>query len=135
MMDGGSDFSVLIVDDHERTRKVMATLVSHLGIAEVVTAGDAQTALAQMRERSFDLVLSDYVMSPMDGFEFKRQFDEEAGADGAAFIMVTAYDSADVIERAASEGVELLFKPFRAAALVGILSRMMGREGVKRLLN
>ncbi len=86
MMDGGSDFSVLIVDDHERTRKVMATLVSHLGIAEVVTAGDAQTALAQMRERSFDLVLSDYVMSPMDGFEFKRQFDKEAAAEGAAFI-------------------------------------------------
>ena len=81
------------------------------------------------------MILSDYLMAPMDGFEFKRKVDEQAADDSGVFIMVTAYDTPDVIERAAKEGVELLFKPFRVSALVDAMTRIMGQEDVNRLLN
>ncbi len=132
MADAAASLSVLIVDDHERTRAVLATLVDRLGFGDVV--GDGVEALARLRERAFDLVLCDYHMAPWDGFELKRRMDADGMAKDVAFVLVTADSDFDVIERAVDAGIDVLIKPFKPATLVNVLNRNLGAERMALVL-
>ncbi len=90
MAESNSDFSVLIVDDHERMRAVLTTLVSRIGFRDVVSAANGDQALEKLHDQQFDLVLCDYHMSPCDGFELKRRLDADEVYADMAFVMVTA---------------------------------------------
>src|SRR6185436_2110938 len=59
--------SVLLVDDDAIQRKVGSLHLHGLGF-DVVTAADGIDALALLRSRPFDAVLSDVLMPRMDGF-------------------------------------------------------------------
>lgn len=130
-----TDLSVLIVDDHERTRAVLSTLVGQLGITDIASAGDGVEALEQLRKRVFDLVLCDYHMSPWNGFELKRRFDADDPDTDVAFVIVTADSDFDVVGRAAKAGVDLLIKPFKADALLNVLNRNLGADRMRQILS
>jgi DNA-binding NtrC family response regulator len=69
----GGNETVLIVDDNEDVRDVLAVIVGSLGY-EVLIAGDAAGALELIRSnRSIDLLVSDIVMSSgVKGFELAQ---------------------------------------------------------------
>ncbi|MBW2523072.1 MAG: response regulator [Deltaproteobacteria bacterium] len=61
--------TLLIVDDSEMARNALAEVLrSH--IREVLTAGNAEDALALLAERDVAVVVCDYLMPGMDGVEF-----------------------------------------------------------------
>jgi len=62
---------VLLVDDEESVRVVVAMLLHSLGVA-VLTAANGTEALNLYRSESFDLVLTDYGMPQMRGDELAR---------------------------------------------------------------
>jgi len=62
---------VLLVDDEESIRVVIAMLLSSLGVT-VVTARDATQALELYRSDTFDLVLTDYRMPGINGDQLAR---------------------------------------------------------------
>ena len=65
---------VLIVDDSTTIRKVVTGILERHGY-EAVAAADAQIALEALRGggQKFDLVLVDFVMPRMNGFQFCRE--------------------------------------------------------------
>src|SRR5450631_1933815 len=78
---------ILIVDDEEAIREVVSTLLEAQGY-ECASVGNGRLAQAYLGGHAVDLVLSDMVMSEMDGLSlvgWLRKNDPEVPA-----IMVTA---------------------------------------------
>ena len=64
-------YRILVVDDEESMRDVLAILLQREGY-EVVTAGSGVEALRQMEERPADVVLTDITMPRMDGIQLLK---------------------------------------------------------------
>lgn len=63
--------SILVVDDEEGLRNLASELLGLYGYT-VTTAESAEAALSILERKTFDLVLSDVVMTGMDGFELAK---------------------------------------------------------------
>jgi DNA-binding NtrC family response regulator len=101
---------VLVVDDEEAIRELLTDYLNKFGY-EVVCAADGQEAMQKYMKGHFDIVLSDFVMSPMDGLELLgeiRKMDPDA-----TFIMITGYPSIDSAMEAMKRGArDYITKPF-----------------------
>jgi two-component system response regulator PilR (NtrC family) len=101
---------VLVVDDEEGIRELLTDYLNKFGY-EVVCAADGQEAVREYTKGHFDIVLSDFVMSPMDGLELLaeiRKMDPDA-----TFIMITGYPSIDSAMEAMKMGArDYITKPF-----------------------
>lgn len=62
--------SILIVEDHPFQHLYLQNLFNELGEFDVVCARDGEAALACLKKRDFDLVLTDLLMPGMDGVQF-----------------------------------------------------------------
>src|SRR6185436_17993690 len=111
---------VLVVDDEQDTRELVAALLTTCG-AEVVLVGSATEALDQMKQQRFDLLISDIGMPDMNGYDLIsriRQLGEEHGGRTPAMAL-TAYAGIDDRKRALAAGYEMhIPKPFVAAELI-----------------
>lgn len=63
---------ILIADDDEVTRRVLASLLTRLG-HEVTGTADGFEALERLKRESFRVVISDWMMPGMDGLELTRR--------------------------------------------------------------
>ena len=54
-----SDLDVMIVDDHEAMRALLARVFTKVGVANLRAVADAAAALASLRERPASLILAD----------------------------------------------------------------------------
>lgn len=63
-------FNILIVEDHPFQHMYLQHLFSELGSFNLDAARDGQEALERLRQRDFDLVLTDLLMPGMDGVQF-----------------------------------------------------------------
>ncbi|MGZ6236673.1 MAG: sigma-54-dependent transcriptional regulator [Syntrophales bacterium] len=101
---------VLVVDDEEAIRELLTDYLNKFGY-EVVCAANGQEAMQKYVKGHFDIVLSDFVMSPMDGLELLaeiRKIDPDA-----MFIMITGYPSIDSAMEAMKKGAkDYITKPF-----------------------
>jgi PAS domain S-box-containing protein len=115
----------LVVDDNAQALEILGTMVSHFGL-QTHSASGGQQALqaigqADARAEPFDLVLMDWKMPGLDGFETVRQFQSLALTHQPAVIMVTAYGREEARERSAEQGLALkgvLAKPVTASTLI-----------------
>jgi PAS domain S-box-containing protein len=115
-----SGLRVLVVDDEQDTRELVAALLTTCG-AEVVSVSSATEALDQMKRQRFDLLISDIGMPQMNGYDLIgriRQLCEEHGGRTPAMAL-TAYAGIDDRKRALAAGYEMyISKPFVAAELI-----------------
>ena len=81
---------VLIVDDYKTMIRIIRNLLKQLGFANVDEAGDGTAALNMMREKDYGLVISDWNMEPMTGYELLREVRADDRLSRTPFIMVTA---------------------------------------------
>jgi two-component system chemotaxis response regulator CheY len=107
----------LIVDDSRFVRGFLRGLLEPKGI-ECEEAGDGQAGLDLIRGgRPFDIVLLDWNMPVMSGFDMLKELRAE-GYDGVKVLMVTTEAENDFILRALDAGAdEYLMKPFDHEAL------------------
>src|SRR5688572_13188637 len=100
--------SVLVVDDDELERALIADRLAHRGI-KVGEAGDGAQALEKLRKESVPVVVVDWHMPVMDGIEFTERFRAELPGQGAAdtyVIMLTARKDDFDYERGYRAGVD-----------------------------
>ncbi|MGZ6292573.1 MAG: sigma-54-dependent transcriptional regulator [Syntrophales bacterium] len=101
---------VLVVDDEEAIRELLTDYLNKFGY-EVVCAANGREAMQKYVKGHFDIVLSDFVMSPMNGLELLaeiRKIDPDA-----IFIMITGYPSIDSAMEAMKKGAkDYITKPF-----------------------
>ena len=115
--------SILVVDDELHLRELLKLLLTHKGYA-VEAAGDGEAALELLRERRFDLVLSDMRMEPIDGLTLMRE--AQRLQPGLPVIMMTAYRSPEVIAEATESGAAgYVIKPFDASELLATVAKTL----------
>ena len=81
---------VLAVDDYATMIRIIRNLLKQIGFADVDDANDGSTALAKMHEKRYGLVISDWNMEPMTGYDLLRQVRADPELGATPFIMVTA---------------------------------------------
>jgi two-component system response regulator (stage 0 sporulation protein F) len=106
---------VLIVDDAGPVVILCVNVLQSLGYA-VKGANRGEAALELVRKESFDLVVVDYRMPGMDGFQVFEQ--ARALRPAAVFMLVTAHGTTEVTQKALEMGFKsVLLKPFTSEEL------------------
>ena len=67
------DLQVLIVEDREVMLKIIRRLLLQIGYPNVDQAMNGVQALERLREKRYDLILSDWNMDVMSGFELLKR--------------------------------------------------------------
>lgn len=112
-------------------RRLMAAVLTSLGVGRVVTANDGEEGYQRFMEHKPDIILTDWLMKPVDGLELtKRVRHQEALLPKryVPIIMVTGYTAEHRIREARDAGVtEILVKPFTAGDLTRRLAYVVNR--------
>jgi len=85
---------VLLVDDDENFRAWLTHLMRRLGFA-VENAQDGEHALSLLRTSSYDLLVSDYQMPRVDGFDLIRTIRADAELCHQYSVMLTSRDDVE----------------------------------------
>jgi len=109
---------VLVVDDYNTMIRIIRNLLKQLGFEDVDDASDGSAALSKMREKKYGLVISDWNMEPMTGYELLKEVRADPGLTRTPFIMVTAESKTENVIAAKKAGVNnYIVKPFNAQTL------------------
>ncbi len=109
---------VLVVDDSATMINILRTLLRQIGFADVDDAHDGAIALAQMRRKRYGLVISDWNMEPMSGYDFLREVRRDESLKRTLFIMITGETKTEHVIAARRAGVNnYIVKPFNAQTL------------------
>jgi two-component system chemotaxis response regulator CheY len=118
---------VLIVDDYKTMIRIIRNLLKQLGFANVDEAGDRTAALDMMRHKQYGLIISDWNMEPMTGYELLREVRADDQLSRTPFIMVTAESKTENVIAAKKAGVNnYIVKPFNAATLKSKIDAIFG---------
>jgi sigma-B regulation protein RsbU (phosphoserine phosphatase) len=111
------DGAILIVDDDEQNRDVLARRLRRYGYAITVASSGLQ-ALQLARSQQFDLILLDMIMPGLDGFQVLAKFKSDPALKETSIIMLSALDEENGIARCIEMGAEdYLAKPFNPVFL------------------
>jgi CheY-like chemotaxis protein len=109
--------AVLIVDDEPVVRDVFSRLLEREEDLVVVTADSAEAALNHLRNRRFDLLITDKNLPGLGGIELVSE--ALRLRPGIESIVITGYASAESVLAAFAAGAsDYLTKPFEDLALV-----------------
>jgi len=119
----GLAHTLLLVDDEYGALEVLALLMKLEGF-DVLTASDGEDALARLRDKRPDLVITDYWMPRMDGLELCRRMQAHDDWRSIPIVMLTAiYDPTDL---AATPGLtRILRKPGHFPQIVDVVRELL----------
>ncbi|MDZ4202280.1 MAG: response regulator [Gallionella sp.] len=120
---------VLVVDDNEVSREILAEMLRFLRLEVGVAAGGAG-ALIALKEAAqpFDLVLMDWRMPGMNGDEVARLIHADRTLHQPKIVMVTAYGREEVAKMADQVGIDgFLLKPVSPSTLLDTVLTTLGR--------
>ncbi len=123
---------ILIIDDEERFRTTMAKLLTVRGL-EVSTIGDGETALKELREKSYDVIILDVRMPGMSGIQVMaelRKLDPFIEV-----IIMTGYASVDNAKKIMELGAyDYLLKPYNIDELMEKIEAAYDRKCARQQL-
>src|SRR5262245_23114876 len=111
---------VLVVDDEPFVREMVRDFLAVLGL-EADGAACAAEALAMLERRSYELVVTDYLMPGMTGLELAEKLSAEH--PGLDVVLLTGSVLPDLADRIRGFGFEVLHKPFRFDAFKELIER------------
>jgi CheY-like chemotaxis protein len=126
MTDGSARPLVLLVEDHADTRQMYAEF---LGLSfDVVEAANGEEALSVLRQRVPALVITDYSLPGIDGFELTKQIRSNPATQHVAVICLSGYGGSDHETRAVRVGCnKVLEKPCLPDRLAQTAQDIVGR--------
>ncbi|WP_407523100.1 response regulator [Methylobacterium oryzisoli] len=109
---------LLVADDQIIVRQIVSAIGEKLGFGTIDTAQDGDEALLMMRKQAYDVVIADWNMQPMTGFELLRIVRADKDLAATKFLIMTARTDKDAVVAAKSAGVDgYMLKPFSPQAL------------------
>jgi two-component system chemotaxis response regulator CheY len=118
---------VLVVDDYQTMIRILRNLLKQIGFKDVDDASDGTAALAKLKERQYGLVISDWNMEPMTGYELLQHVRADEALSALPFIMVTAEAKTENVIAAKKAGVNnYIVKPFNAQTLQAKITAVLG---------
>lgn len=119
---------ILIVEDSVMLRRLAREMLRLDGF-DTAEAADGAEALARLRAEPFDLVLSDRVMAPMDGFELLGHLRATPALARIPFVMMSGEQTPEAVRLALQAGIDgFLAKPFGREQLVRQIASALGRR-------
>jgi DNA-binding NtrC family response regulator len=113
-MNAGSE-KILVVDDDDSIRDVVSKMLCRLGF-KVSSADSAESGLALFFKNKFDLVMTDFSMSGMDGIHLAHYIKEKSPS--TQVVLMTGDEKEFILSRIRDTAVDqALFKPFTLAEM------------------
>ena len=120
---------VLIVEDEDDIREMLATVLRHSGF-EPIPAADAHEALLAIGDRRPDIVLLDWMLPGMNGIELARRLKRDEVTRDIPIIMLTARgEEADKVRGLESGADDYVTKPFSTRELTARIQAVLRRAG------
>ena len=124
---------VLVVDDNATSRDIFQEMLESFNF-EVTLAASGAEGLAEVEsagpDHPFELVLMDWKLPEMDGFEVSRRIKKHPGIHRTpAIIMVTAYGREELMQKSEAEGLDgFLIKPVNPSMLFDMIMQTFGKD-------
>jgi DNA-binding NtrC family response regulator len=124
---------ILIVDDAEESREVLAIALRTIEGAIVETSGDPREALRSIGSQPVDVLITDIRMDGMNGFELLAALRESGGWPSCGAVVVSGETDPELPSRALACGAAMFFgKPVSASAIrKSVHSLLEGKHGAR----
>lgn len=125
-----SKLNVLIVDDSMSSRTLLVEMLNDMGIIAHQAQGGVE-ALEVLKQaidhhNPFDVVLMDWRMPGLDGFESIRIINQVLDDNLPEFILISSYDKAEALSQSRQTPVaDILEKPVKQTQLTASLNRLI----------
>lgn len=125
---------VLVVDDDEDSRRLLAHLLERKGYS-VVLADGGPAAISTLEKTEVDVVVLDVMMPVMDGFAVCRELKKSQTTASVPVILLTARDDMETRATGMKLGVsDFLAKPVNKEDLYArIRTQLEGRQRAREL--
>ena len=122
------DMNVLVVDDYTTMLRIITNLLKQLGFKNVDDATDGTAALEKVKTKSYGIIISDWNMEPMTGYDLLKEIRGSGQAyANTPFIMITAESKTENVVAAKQAGVNnYIVKPFNAETLKSKMVTVLG---------
>jgi two-component system chemotaxis response regulator CheY len=124
---------VLVVDDHESMRSILATLLRAYGFDEIHQSENGRDAIEALKTFRPDIIVTDFAMPYLDGIAFARQV-RESDDDSLRLVpilMVSGHAHTTQILAARDAGVnEFLRKPVTGRNLAARIRRIIDEDRI-----
>jgi two-component system chemotaxis response regulator CheY len=118
---------ILVVDDYKTMVRIIKNLLKQIGFENVDEASDGAEAFELMKKKKYGLVISDWNMEPMTGYELLQKVRADDSTRTTPFIMVTAESKTENVIAAKKAGVNnYIVKPFNAGTLKAKMTAVIG---------
>ena len=121
--------NILVVDDFPTMRRIIENLLKQIGFTSMEQAADGESALKVLREsgKKFGLIISDWNMEPMSGYDLLKNVRADEKLKATPFILITAESKTENVIAAKQAGVNnYIVKPFNAETLKGKIAAVLG---------
>jgi len=119
---------ILTIDDSRIIRLIIAKAFESFDCA-IMEAANGIDGLAIASREKPDVILMDYSMRPMDGFEVLKRLRADEGLKTTPVIMLTSMSDRETVVRIARLGVrDYVVKPFKQDALIERVSRVVALQ-------
>ena len=109
---------ILIVDDFATLRMSLKSVLEQLGYPEMDEAKDGQEAIDKLKEKDYDLIISDIDMPVMNGFELLDYVKKDDNLKNIPVIFITAEAEREKIVESIKAGLDAyITKPFSISTL------------------
>lgn len=116
---------IVIADDDKLAQKIYKNILEYLG-HEYVLCENGKEAVIAVKQASTDLVILDYMMPEMDGYQACRAIRQLPNGINIPIIIVSANDSQEEILNCLNVGAnDYLLKPIKEAILVAKLKNFL----------
>jgi two-component system chemotaxis response regulator CheY len=109
--------SILIVDDSKTMTAIVARILKAAGFGDVDRVHDGASALEMLQQKHYDLVITDWIMEPINGPMLLKLIRADARSSKVRTILITTLHNKD--DEAWLDGADgYLTKPFVPADLI-----------------
>jgi len=128
------DASILVVDDEDAMRSVLLLMLRSLGYANLAEASNGQDALDVLRQREFDLLITDLQMPEMDGFALLAAIKDDPFLRHLPTIVASGINQLEAVARCIEMGAEdFLPKPVNSTILRARVNSSLERKRLRDL--
>jgi PAS domain S-box-containing protein len=113
---------LLLVDDDEAVRGVIASILRRAG-HEVTVAAGAKQAIVATEGATFELLVTDVVMPEMSGIELSREL--RRAAPSLKVLLLSGYPGKDASAASEETGMEYLAKPVTPTVLLASIDQLL----------
>jgi two-component system, chemotaxis family, chemotaxis protein CheY len=122
------NINILIIDDYKTMLRIIHSLLDQLGFHNIDEATDGAMAIEMIKEKKYELIISDWNMKPTTGLELLKNVRANENTKNIPFLMVTAESKVENIMAAKQAGVSnYIVKPFNAETLKTKLTSILGK--------